>query len=434
MALLSVTMYAQDNPNRMIVREKGGSMKGFLVERIDSIEFVKVDGEAKVDVKFLGLDTSDHNNPMLLVSLKRLGACQSYSVSVIPKVRAADITDDITMIQYFQNSNLPVFWQDFEEGILQGFDFDFVPTGEYTILALAYDEFGIPCTGTMVDFTAPEVEIVGNPNVTCEKTEGKHTTELTMRFTPNEDVTKYYLYLCEEGTLESRYEQYASMFGCATMGEFVKFMGQQPYTEGTEFTWENMAPDSPYDIYIQMFDANDNYCDLIKYSVRTDKIGGEGKAAVSIEVGDFYYDDWYGYVQVIRFVPNDQCAVHRDFVIQKSLLDSGEWTEEQVLEYIGNEVNPDYPEDPLWNQYGVDNYNISAEPNTTYRAYSVCQNINGEFGDVAKLDITTPADVPANTVRNRSAVKKGIMQRINRAPRGIRANDGSLIKKVFTIE
>ena len=39
MALISISALAQTKPNRMLVVEKNGSYKGFLVERVDSVFF-----------------------------------------------------------------------------------------------------------------------------------------------------------------------------------------------------------------------------------------------------------------------------------------------------------------------------------------------------------------------------------------------------------
>ena len=44
LAIVAVMGYAQTNPNRMLVTDKTGSTKGYLVERIDSVSFVSLEG------------------------------------------------------------------------------------------------------------------------------------------------------------------------------------------------------------------------------------------------------------------------------------------------------------------------------------------------------------------------------------------------------
>ena len=43
LAIVAVMGYAQTNPNRMLVTDKTGNTKGYLVERIDSVSFVSLE-------------------------------------------------------------------------------------------------------------------------------------------------------------------------------------------------------------------------------------------------------------------------------------------------------------------------------------------------------------------------------------------------------
>lgn len=54
LAIVAVMGYAQTNPNRMLVTDKTGSTKGYLVERIDSVSFVSLEGRVAADVEYKG--------------------------------------------------------------------------------------------------------------------------------------------------------------------------------------------------------------------------------------------------------------------------------------------------------------------------------------------------------------------------------------------
>ena len=49
MVLTLTVAWAQTNPNRVLVHEASGNVKGFLVERVDSMSFAKVEGRVAAD-------------------------------------------------------------------------------------------------------------------------------------------------------------------------------------------------------------------------------------------------------------------------------------------------------------------------------------------------------------------------------------------------
>ena len=61
--------------------------------------------------------------------------------------------------------------------------------------------------------------------------------------------------------------------------------------------------------------------------------------------------------------------------------------EEGVLEYLKS----DNPFNPYWNQFTEDIAYWEASPATEYIAFAIAQNINGEWGPLASLEITTPS-------------------------------------------
>ena len=50
----TMSLFAQTNPNRVIITEKSGNVKSFLAERIDSIWFAKVEGRIAAEPRLRG--------------------------------------------------------------------------------------------------------------------------------------------------------------------------------------------------------------------------------------------------------------------------------------------------------------------------------------------------------------------------------------------
>ena len=50
----TMSLFAQTNPNRVIITEKSGNYKSFLAERIDSIWFAKLEGRIAAEIEYLG--------------------------------------------------------------------------------------------------------------------------------------------------------------------------------------------------------------------------------------------------------------------------------------------------------------------------------------------------------------------------------------------
>ena len=66
LCIFSMTLFAQTNPNRLLVRETTGNLKGYLVENIDSIFFDKEEGRVAADLEFLGYSTGETGDTIRL--------------------------------------------------------------------------------------------------------------------------------------------------------------------------------------------------------------------------------------------------------------------------------------------------------------------------------------------------------------------------------
>lgn len=412
LAFVALVTYAQNNPERLLVVEKNGSFKGFLVERIDSMFFDRIDEPVNVSVEIHEFNNDDPKNQTMTVSFKRSKECMSFQFAILPKSQSDAWADDGSIAGYFNQLGLERYQDDFDHAQMSGFG-PLTPGGEYTLVGLAYDHFGIACEATRVNFKVPDVETEGKPSVTWNL-DDVQTNQITLTMTPNDDCNAFFICLFEEGAAQAEFEQWAPMFGFATIGDMVRaFSGEAHYSEYTH-TWKDLAPGTNYEIYIVPTDINDIAGEDVIAKVTTKQMGGDGLAEMTITVGEFGYEkDQDGvahYYQQIIYTPNDQTAAHRDMMLKKSAIDEGLWTEESFVEYMKNDKNPDFPEDQYWDNYGVDDVKWNAEPNTTYYVYSIGKNAKGEWGTLAKEIVTTGA--PA-TLKAKQFMNHSIAQRMN---------------------
>lgn len=382
----TMSLLAQTNPNRVLITDKAGSTKGYLAERIDSIWFARVEGRIAADIEYLGFTPGDGSTPdAVKVAITRTPGCEAFRIDCMPKSRADLMGTEEAYANYLDQSGSEFYWQDFTNADLSGYDF--VPNTEYSIITVGYDMYGIACGAERVDFTTPKKDVVGDCSMTYEVVE-KNRDAITIKFNPGSGVAGYAACLFNAGQAEEQFAQMGPMFGFVTLGDYVKAFGFNG-TGAQEYTWTNNNPGTDYEIYVQAWDVNGTYADMVVIPVSTDKIGGEGEARIAIEIGDFASNGMDGYYQIVTYTPNDQTSMHRDIIMEKEGYEK-EWTDDMVIEYL----QADNPQDPYWNQYGVDEAYWNADPDTEYIAFSIGKNINDEWGPLARVDFKTPA-VPA---------------------------------------
>lgn len=436
LALMTTSMFAQDNPNRMLVVQKDGNFNGYLVERLDSVVFKKVEGRIAADVVVNGFNPDGENGPEVGLTITKTENCVGFRIGLASKIMSNALIDDAAVANFLTKSGSQMYYENFEDALLSGMNMNFVPGVEYTVLTIGYDQFGIPCSSVKADFTVPEAELLGNPAVEWEVTDVQ-PKEITINMVPNADCYGFYICLFEPGLAEQQLNTFGPMMGFACLQDMIKAFSGQMYEGETPYTWTDLKPCSDYEIFILPVDANENYAEMVRATVSTQKVGGEGVAEVTIQFGEFINDPEYGTVQQVTFIPNDDCAAHRDLVFSKAAFDDGTWTEESVIEYMKNEKNPDYPpfyEDPYWDNYGIDDFYFKADVNTTYYGYTIGKNVNGEYGPVTKVEYTTPETCePAATVKYMPPLKNPVqigkpITRIN-AKTDYTLPGGKIIKK-----
>ncbi len=244
----------------------------------------------------------------------------------------------------------------------------------FTLVALMASLF-INANAASVDYTVDEVG----------------TDFITITFTPDADAAGYAFCLFEAGTAEQQFAMFGPWMGFQTMGDMIKAWGITK-TETYQYTWTNQSPGKDYEIYVQCWDADGVDADMIIIPVTTANIGGAGEAVMTIEIGEFGGDDENGYYQWVTYIPNEEVAVHHDIIILKSAYESEDWGMENLLNYL----KQDNPFDPYWDQFGIDQAQWNAEPNTWYIAFSIAKNANGEWGPLAAVEFKTPGATGIN--------------------------------------
>ncbi len=390
-------------PNRMIIHSSVAS-KAYAVDHVDSISFARKDGEVKANLEFLRYEKNEDEGDIVYVKVTRTDPSSTFRIDVLP-TNTAKQYDDLTFARYFERMSGTQLAEDFSEGKLSGFPTEFTANTSYTVVTLAYDEYGVPCQVSRAEFKTPKVPTVGTPSVTYTVDETT-SSSFTLTVTPNKDCAEFYWCQFEKGKAQEQFEQWGPMFGLSSIEAMIKQFSGKPYSEEATNTWNELAPATDYEVAVLPVDVEGNFGDLVYIYVTTKGQGGEGIAQVTATVGD-YVNNGGSYVQTVTFTPNDQTALYHDAICAKDAYEKN-GGDKGFTEYL----KEDNSQDPNWNQYGVDKYIFEATPNTAYYALALAKNAKGEWGPLTKHEFTTgaaPAGVaPAKAVAmpKRVATKK----------------------------
>lgn len=388
--------FAQGLSNeRMVVTDNLGQKTSYAVDRIKQISFPVAAGEAKAEVS-----VSQVTAEKVTFVVTRNEYAESFKLDIMPKLRANAMSDD-QLAAYVDNNNKTVYYQDFTAGDVSLESFQAKAMTEYQAITVGFDEYGTPCGVCRADFTTLPAVLVGNPKV-----EHSDLTiaprEFSVTTTANADVKGYATLAGEKGILMDQYYGWGAMMGFSNFSDLVKGWGYQhtPGDNGWEpatDSWKQMSPGTDYQIFIQGWDAKDNYlpCDTINLTTKV--LGGVGAATVDMTLGDYKLQDWNGeqlYSQFITFTPNDQSSCYRFNVVKAELYDKD-------AEGYQNDLKQDPPM-PMsnWFFYEPVTTDFQIDPETEVVAIAAAKNANKEWGVVSVKRFTTPAatatpEVPA---------------------------------------
>lgn len=411
LALATITASAQtDVPNRMLIKqgnEQNPTIKAFAINKVQEVNFARVDGEIKATIAFDSYVKKDDGQDMLKLAITRSESCESYCIDVLP-ANLAKLYDDDTMAKYFEQKNAKKMYEDFTSGELTGIELK--GNTNYTVITLGYDQYGVPGETSRADFTTPKEQTVGTPSVTCNFDEITGTS-FTVTVTPNADCGEYFLVQLGRGELEKQFEEWGARMGYANIGDMIKGFAWYGHNEVYTQTFGDLLPCTDYDLIILPTDINGTYGDIITVPVTTAKQGGDGVAEMTITYQEVGGDAENGYYLPVTYTPNDQTSIHHDLLIEKNFFNQN-YTDESLAALMKSDTNPFNPYDTYWNAIGVKNEKWNCTPGETYYAVSIAKNANGEYGPFAKVEIVT---APKNASAKVAKAENGVANRIAKA-------------------
>lgn len=400
-AVFASSAFAQSLSNeRMVVTSTSGQTTSYAVDRIQQIAFPVASGEAKAEVSVSSIDA---DNVTFVVT--RNEHATSFKFDILPSLRANAMTDE-QLVNYVDANNKSVYTQDFTAGKVKLSDFGAKAQTEYTAVTVGIDEFGTLCGVSRANFTTLPAVLVGSPKI--EQGElAIDARSFSLTTTANADVKGYATLSGEKGILQSQYKSWGPMMGFTNFCDMVKGWGFQHKLgengwEAVTDSWKDMSPGTDYEIFVQGWDANDNYmpCDTISFI--TKELGGAGLATVDIALGDYKLQDWDGeqlYSQFITFTPNDQSSCYRFNVCTAENYNKDP-------EGYANDLRQDPPM-PIsnWFFYEPITTDFQIDPETDAVALAVAKNAKGEWGTVIVKSFTTPSASASAVAKKLRSVK-----------------------------
>lgn len=384
----------------MVVTSTSGQTTSYAVDRIQQIAFPVASGEAKAEVSVSSIDA---DNVTFVVT--RNEHATSFKLDILPSLRANAMTDE-QLVNYVDANNKSVYTQDFTAGKVELSSFGAKAQTEYTAVTVGIDEFGTLCGVSRANFTTLPAVLVGSPKI--EQGElAIDARSFSLTTTANADVKGYATLSGEKGIIQSQYKSWGPMMGFTNFCDMVKSWGfpHEPGENGWEAvtdSWKDMSPGTDYEIFVQGWDANDNYmpCDTISFT--TKELGGAGLATVDIALGDYKLQDWNGeqlYSQFITFTPNDQSSCYRFTVCTAENYNKDP-------EGYANDLRQDPPM-PMsnWFFYEPITTDFQINPETDAVALAVAKNAKGEWGTVVVKSFTTPSASASAVAKKLRSVK-----------------------------
>lgn len=375
----------QSSANASItVKRNSGYTQDFKISDIKEIDFSRLDGDVRADVQVVDVSAG-----AITFNIVRTAACKSYKFTILPASTANYLSGDAQTADYIDSQVSETYSEDFTGGSVSATGLS--ANTKYAAITVGLDEYGTACGVSRSDFTTPRPALAGNPKVfyTIDTIEER---AFTITFTPNSDVGGYACVAAVKGEIQSQYDMYATMFGYNNFGDMVKGWGYNNGTQTKTTTWNDMAPGTDYQVFVQAWDKNGAYADCDTINLTTLKTGGTGSAWVDITLGDYKLQDWNGQQlpsQFITFTPNDQTSSYHYNVALASEYDKDP-------EAYKSDVVTEPEQVPMyWYWYEALTTDFQINPSTEAVALAAARNSEGEWGEINVYRFTTPASAGA---------------------------------------
>lgn len=377
LALLPSLALAQSN-ERMLIYSKSGEVLPYRIEHIDSIKFLS----DEVDLTLNPTVTPHENGQTGWMKLKvgSVGSNVRRIQVIIPESFMIANMDDMQCLRLFtpeMAARMGVQIFDVEGD--KEYDLSGLQRGyTYTALFLPYDEIG--CAGNVkrVEFTVPNGELAGNPQI---KVDFSNITQTgyTATLTPNGDVSGYFFLNIE--TDDPTLDQMMQMMRVPDLKHYIVQFGadfntHKPHEGVQESVMTEFKPGTSYTVYVVLIDKDGQYSDVQKFTVTTQKKGTSATAHVSIEVKDITKTE-----ATVVNTPDENTSSYRETIVEKSL-----YNEADMIKYLqetpDNMSLPYHREPYTWTWPEL-------KPGTTYYALAMAKNGDNEWGPLTKVEFTT---------------------------------------------
>ena len=255
--------------------------------------------------------------------------------------------------------------------LLQDMDYDSIKElgAQYIIDQLA--QFGIEQHNC-------DDPVVSEPLVDVTIDETTYTT-ITATFTPSEECASYHLMISTEAEMA----QWAGVYG-VDLETLITEWGIEKKTTYTH-TWAKQIPNTEYTIYVLPKDAESNALPMEKTKVSTEILGGEGVSVIDLEVEVLSNTSVF-----VTATPNEETAEYHYILIEKAYADSIGIDSTMQIIY----------EDP-YALYDIDEWEwIDLTAKTEYYAIAQGKNVNGEWGEITKVEFVTSLEDVIEFVEN----------------------------------
>ena len=245
-----------------------------------------------------------------------------------------------------------------------------IETAEDVITALA--AFGIQ------EYECGEEPETAEPIIDITVGEVTYTT-VEATFTPVGECASYIILLSTEAEMQ----QWITWMG-ASLEQLIESWGGKK-TGTAKSTWNKLVPNTEYTLYALSKDADGNTIQLDTKKVSTAILGGEGVSVIDVKVEVKTTTSVF-----VTATPNEETSEYHYILIEKLYADSiGADSTMQILH-----------EDP-YALYDIDEWewiDLSAE--TEYFAIAQGKNVNGEWGEITKVEFKTTLEGTIEIVEN----------------------------------
>ena len=245
-----------------------------------------------------------------------------------------------------------------------------IETAEDVITALA--AFGIQ------EYECGEEPETAEPIIDITVGEVTYTT-VEATFTPVGECASYIILLSTEAEMQ----QWITWMG-ASLEQLIESWGGKK-TGTAKSTWNKLVPNTEYTLYALSKDADGNTIQLDTKKVSTAILGGEGVSIIDLKVEVKTTTSVF-----VTATPNEETSEYHYILIEKLYADSIGVDSTMQIIY----------EDP-YALYLVDEWEwVDLTAETEYFAIAQGKNVNGEWGEITKVEFKTTLEGAIEIVEN----------------------------------